>query len=249
MKRVLTISYWCASIFLVAIELVSVGYSISEAFFMGCLFLPGALCIKYFFPMVEKENRGNLIKSYVFIVLGIITTELLLIMITHYVIILFRGSWEHGADLPAIPDLMINPVFISIMIAVLAIGDFAFEKWLDRKFTYQSKPISFLSERKKISLLLDDILFVESNDDFTIIVAIDGSRYKNKTPISKWEDVLGSRFIRIHRSYLVNKSRIDNISSESVSINNYELPISRKYRSLTYQKLLPLHVISKQQDS
>ncbi len=41
---------------------------------------------------------------------------------------------------------------------------------------------------------------------------------------------LGHHFIRIHRSYLVNKSAITNIDTDTVYINETELPISRKYK-------------------
>ena len=87
-------------------------------------------------------------------------------------------------------------------------------------------PVSFMSERKEVSLFKDEILFVESNDYVTTIVATEQRKFKNSTPISHRENILGPPFIRIHRSFLVNKDFIDHIESDTVTIRGYELPVS-----------------------
>lgn len=231
MKRLLIISYWIIAILLVAIILSSLGYRFLEALFIGTLFLPGALAAKFFFPKVDFKDRLAGIKDTVFIVLGILAGEILLFLLAHLYISLFRDN--HPAsyyDLPDIPHILTNPVFIAVILTALAAGSHFFEAWLDKKRPEKPGPISFTSDRRPVTLTLDEILYVESNDDATTIVASGGRRFKNYTPISQWEAILVPHFVRIHRSYLVNKTSVTRIDVDLLYINDIQLPISRKYK-------------------
>ena len=231
MKRLLIISYWIIAILLMAVVLSSLDYSFLEALFIGSLFLPGALAARYFFPKVNYKNRWSGIGETIFIVLGILFGEILLFMIAHFCILSFRGNLPGAMiNIPDLPSILSNPVFIAIILTSLAAGSHFFEAWLDKKLPSQPGSISFTSERKAVTLPIDDILYVESNDDATTIVASGGRRFKNYTPISQWEATLKPYFIRIHRSYLVNKSAVTRIDVDLLYIDDIQLPISRKYK-------------------
>lgn len=231
MNRGLVISYWIVSILLVAIVLTSLGYRFWEATLIGTLFLPGALAAKYFFPKVSFKNRPKGIKESAFIVLGILVGEILLFLMAHYYISILRESHPVSVyALPDIPQILTNPVFIAIILSLLAAGSYFFETWLDRKRPSQPGTISFTSDRKPVTLSIDEILYVESNDDVTTVVATGDRRFRNYTPISKWEANLKPFFIRIHRSYLVHKAAITRIDVDLLSIGDIQLPVSRKYR-------------------
>ena len=225
MKRFLIISFWIVSILLVALVLTSVGYNFLEALFIGSMFLPGALAAKYFFPKV----RG--VKDTVFVVLGILAGEMLLFLVAHFVILTYRENLPGPAwDWPDIPRLLTNPVFIALILTALAAGSYFFEAWLDRKRPSKPAPITFTSDRKPVTLPLEEILYVESNDNITTVIATGDRRFRNKTPISQWEAILSPHFLRIHRSYLVNKEAITRVDGDLLYINDIELPISRKYK-------------------
>ena len=81
-----------------------------------------------------------------------------------------------------------------------------------------------------MTLSIEEILYVESNDDVTIVYATDGRCYRNITPISRWEAILNPHFLRIHRSYLVNKTAVTGVDVDLLYIGETQLPISRKYR-------------------
>ena len=227
MKRLLVISYWLVSILLVAIILTSLGYWFMEALFIGTMFLPGALAAKYFFPKVGFKNRRAGIKNTIYIVLGILVAEIFLFLITHYYVIINR---KNITDRIVLPDLLTNPVFIALILTVLATGSYFFESWLNRKRPTPPSPVTFTSFRKPVTLHREEILDVESNDDATTVVATDGLRFKNITPISRWEATLKPQFIRIHRSFLVNKSAVTGIDVDLLNIGDIQLPISRKYK-------------------
>ena len=225
MKRSLIISYWIVSILLVAIVLTSVGYAFPESLFIGSMFLPGALAAKYFFP----KARG--VKDTVFLVLGILMAEILLFLVAHYIILTFRGNLPLPMwDWPDLPLILTNPVFIALILTTLAAGSYFFESWLDRKRPTKPAPITFTSDRKPVTLPLEEILYVESNDDITTVIATGDRRFRNKTPISQWEAILKPHFLRIHRSYLVNKEAITRVDGDLLYVNDIELPVSRKYK-------------------
>ena len=227
MQRLLVISYWVVSVLLVSLVLTSLGYRFLEAVFVGTMFLPGALTAKYFFPKVDFKERRTAIRNTVYIVLGILIAEVLLFLVAHYYIMNLRAEQQQMND---IPQLLTNPAFIAIILTALATGSHFFEAWLERKHPASPAPITFTSERKPITLSIEEILYVESNDDVTTVVATGGRSFRNITPISRWEAILKPHFIRIHRSYLVNKAAITDIDVDILLIGETQLPISRKYK-------------------
>lgn len=227
MQRLLVISYWVVSVLLVSLVLTSLGYRFLEAIFVGTMFLPGALTAKYFFPKVDFKERRTAIRNTVYIVLGILIAEVLLFLVAHYYIMNLRAEQQQMND---IPKILTNPAFIAIILTALATGSHFFEAWLERKHPASPAPITFTSERKPITLSIEEILYVESNDDVTTVVATGGRSFRNITPISRWEAILKPHFIRIHRSYLVNKAAITDIDVDILLIGETQLPISRKYK-------------------
>ena len=234
MKRLLVISYWVLSIFLVALVLTSLGYRFMEAVFISTMFLPGALAAKYFFPKVDFRNRKAGIRDTVFIVLGILVAELFLFLVTHFYVLRYR---ENVADWIGLPEILTNPIFIALILTALAAGSYFFERWLDRKRPTKPAPITFTSDRKPVTLPLEEILYVESNDATTTVVATGDRRFKNITPISQWEAILKPHFIRIHRSYLVNKDAITRVDGDLLYVDEIELPVSRKYKDTVVNSL------------
>lgn len=231
MKRLPVISYWIVSTLLVATVVTSFGYSFLEALFIGTMFLPGALAAKFFFPKVNYRDRKSGIRDTAFIVLGILVAEVLLFMIAHsYILVLREGrnGWFLSAE--DIPEPLTNPVFIALIITVLAAGAYFFEAWLKKKRPEEPGPIKFISGRKPVTLPLDEILYVESNDSVTTVVATGDRYFKNKTPISQWEANLQPHFVRIHRSYLVNRKAVTGVDVDILYVGDIQLPVSRKYK-------------------
>ncbi len=86
------------------------------------------------------------------------------------------------------------------------------------------------SEKKLIKILLKDILYIESMEDYVVIHRRD-AKIITKDQIGRLEEILPrDMFIRIHRSYLVSIPKIEAITSETVEVGKRELPIGRSYR-------------------
>lgn len=216
----ITFSYWILAVMIIAMILLSLGYPFALGLLMGSLFLPGTFIVKFLLPKAIKEEGGKRIFSSVFLFMGVAVLEFLLIVSVHI--------WISDNPYPSIAGVLVNPMFVAVVITLLCLGDWYLSKYLS-SILPEDKTVTFISDRHKISILPSEIIYVESNDREVSVVATDGRTYRNKTGISQWESILGDDFIRIHRSYIVNRSSITFVDKEYVWIGDYQLPISRKY--------------------
>lgn len=86
-------------------------------------------------------------------------------------------------------------------------------------------------DRKMIKVLLDDILYIESDKDYVKLYTQKGHVITRQTIASVDAMLSAKQFVRIHRSYIVSLDKIKSFTNETVEIGNKELPISKLYRS------------------
>ena len=228
MKRVLIIVlYWIAAILLTAFLVVSLDYQFWQGLMIGLMFLPCAMALSFFLPKVAKEPAKDRIEHSIFIILGVMALALFLLIVTHMLFSYIKNEPAYSFPQDIAP-ILANPVFLAIILTILAYGEFRLEKWLGK--TRKNHPVTFTSDYRKVTLDTEDILYIESRDSEVWLYARDGKSYRNKTGISQWENLLGPDFVRIHRSFLVNGQEAVVTSPETVSIAGTELPVSRKYK-------------------
>jgi len=104
----------------------------------------------------------------------------------------------------------------------------------------ESSAQDFIFIRKNktvIKLLMDEIVFIESMKDYVQIHTEDNT-FSVKFRISQLEQNLPeTKFIRIHKSFIIPIDKIDTISPRSVGVANKELPIGRSYKALVLKRL------------
>jgi DNA-binding LytR/AlgR family response regulator len=83
---------------------------------------------------------------------------------------------------------------------------------------------------KNIRLALNDILFIESVRDYIKIHMEHKKVHTVKFNISAFEKLLEKEFVRIHRSYIINKNRLSAYSKNEVEINGFQIPIGSSYK-------------------
>ena len=208
------------AVIMIAIILLSLGYPFALGLLMGSLFLPGTFLVKYLLPKIFKEESKKKTANTVFLFIAVAVLEFLLIISVHI--------WISDQAYPSIAGVLVNPMFVAVVITLLCLGDWFLSKYLS-SILPEDKTITFISDRHKVSILPSEILYIESNDREVTIYATENRTYRNKTGISQWESILGDDFIRIHRSYIVNREAITSIDKEYVRIGDSQLPISRKY--------------------
>ena len=216
----ITFSYWMLAVIMIAIILLSLGYPFALGLLMGSLFLPGTFLVKYLLPKIFKEKSKKKTANAIFLFIAVAVMEFLLIVSVHI--------WISDQTYPSIAGVLVNPMFVAVVITLLCLGDWFLSKYLS-SILPEDKTITFISDRHKVSILPSEILYIESNDREVTIYATENRTYRNKTGISQWESILGDDFIRIHRSYIVNREAITSIDKDFICIGEIELPISRKY--------------------
>jgi DNA-binding LytR/AlgR family response regulator len=93
------------------------------------------------------------------------------------------------------------------------------------------------SERKLVRVPLTEIRFVESLDDHVKIFLTD-REITTRESISSIVHILpASRFVRIHRSFVVSMRHIDSVSGEGVVIGKRLIPFGRSYKQSAWGQL------------
>ncbi len=91
------------------------------------------------------------------------------------------------------------------------------------------KTLAIQTEKRKVLLPVDEILFVESMKEYVRIHTL-SKAYITKVGISKLEEELGSGFLRVHRSFLVAINRIHAYDAAELEIGGKLIPIGRNYK-------------------
>lgn len=233
-QKLIIFAYWCIMVLLTAVMLCSLSYTFREACLLSTLLLPGAMVVKFLLPKILLQPVRTRIRQLLLLVLTALIIELLLIFVGHGILLSIRHEAYYMYDEypePFISDMMVNPVFLTILLVLFSGGDYILNGFLKSHLQQAPQSITFTSDRKPVTLLQSEILYVESNDTEVWIHSLDGQKYRNKTPISQWENMLGVDFLRIHRSYLVNRSHMAGADANTLTLTDGQsLPVSRKYR-------------------
>lgn len=115
--------------------------------------------------------------------------------------------------------------------------------------TRQQKPIptsdfEFLEDRifirhngKMTKLLLDDILYLEADRNYCVVVC-DSLNYTLSNSLKVVADKLPeSKFVRVHRSYMVNISKLDSVAEDHIEIKRKSIPLSKGYKESLMRRL------------
>ncbi|WP_028664973.1 LytR/AlgR family response regulator transcription factor [Runella zeae] len=85
-------------------------------------------------------------------------------------------------------------------------------------------------ERKKVKIVLDTLLYVESAREYIRIVTTQGE-FRAKISTHEMEALLPkAQFVRIHRSFIVAVDKIDVFTKEEVMIQGQAIPIGKAYK-------------------
>jgi len=90
-------------------------------------------------------------------------------------------------------------------------------------------------------IYLDDILFIESEKD-AIKIKTKENEIVTLSSIKKILEKLPNKFIRVHRSFIININHIKSFENKNIKIDDYTIPISRAYKKEVLQFI---HQLSK----
>lgn len=91
--------------------------------------------------------------------------------------------------------------------------------------------VFFKVDKKMIKTRMADILYIESIKDYVKVRTVE-KEVITQQKISYLEESLPrEQFIRIHRSFIVNREKIDAYSATDVEIGKFHIPIGRNYKN------------------
>lgn len=91
--------------------------------------------------------------------------------------------------------------------------------------------------KKRVKIIVDDILYIESVKEY-IRINTPGKILLTKFQLHEIEKVLPRhQFIRVHRSFIVAKSKVDAFTAADVEVRGKQIPVGRSYKELVLAAL------------
>lgn len=149
----------------------------------------------------------------------------------------YRDYAIEGFDLNAI-DYLVKPIEFDRFYQAID----KFKSWMSG----QQAPVaqagsqshfSLRYNKKNIRIQQQSVLYVESQGDYVQLYLSD-RQIKVKMPLHQLEEKLDQRFLRIHRSFIVNTDKITAFTKQDVEIGTKEIPIGQLYKERVLDQLL-----------
>lgn len=213
-----------------------------EAFYYVSLLMPVILGTSYFFnyflvPRYLFRRRFFLFALYSFYMLVVSVCLEMLAAISALLLIVYYGINENA--------VLFTDVFVMAGILYFIVLFTSFVTLIRHYYLHQST-IGSLEERQALldrgyftvrsnrqtsRIKFDELLYLESLGDYIEFHLVNGTVISSKEKISHMEDSLPDGFLRIHRSFIVNRSMITSFAMDHVMMGNKELPVSRSYKN------------------
>ena len=162
-----------------------------------------------------------ILADYQFENLGTIASDIYLLTVVLYLIVFAKGFVE---------------IVIGFQKKSQELNEIENQQKLDQK-----EYLIIKSNRQNINLEIKKIVLIESLADYVQIHTGD-NKYITKERISSLEKNLPERFIRIHRSFIVNAEKVKSFNKESVTISEQELTFGRKFKADAFSYLSSLSI-------
>lgn len=237
-NRYFDISFWLAvSIILVFVFGKSAGNYIYAFYFVSFL-IPIIIATSWVINSILVPGyllRKRYLKFFIYLACTfLISVDLVFILILSAFLVLtyydFGNLWTMMTDFRLMPFIIYLVVLISAFISMV--------RQYNKLYSLTGSAsdgsngyITVRSERKNRRIERDSILYIESMADYVRIFLEGGEKVITRTNISLLDTMLGDKYLRIHRSYIVNISKIESFTRDKIIISGKELPISRTYKT------------------
>ncbi len=219
-----------------------------EAFYYVSLLLPVIMGTSYFFnyflvPRYLFKRRFVQFGLYSIYMLVVSVCLEMIAAILALLLIVFYGINENAVlftDVFSMAGILYFIVLFTSFVLLLKhyfVDQRAIVELEEKQAQLDHGYFTIRSNRQTAKVRFDDLLYIESLGDYIEIHLQDGSEVSSKEKISHMERTLPDGFMRIHRSFIVNRAKISSFSREYVMMGEKELPISRSYKQEVVRKL------------
>ncbi len=149
----------------------------------------------------------------------------------------YRDYALEGFDLEAI-DYLLKPITFPRFFKSI-------ERFLARQRLAQTSPespsggVDFVfvrADRKDVRLILSEIHYVQGLKDY-VAIHTQKAVYTVKETMNSIGKRLGGDFVRVHRSYIVNKHKVTALTRHDVEIGEIEIPIGETFQQVAMNEL------------
>lgn len=92
-------------------------------------------------------------------------------------------------------------------------------------------------DTKLVKVNEDDILYVEAKGDYVLFKTLEKGFVVNATMKKVEEKLNSAKFLKVHRSYIINLDKIVDIENTTLVINDKVIPISRSHKDALLSRL------------
>jgi len=211
-----------------------------EAFFFVSLLFPVVVGTSYAFNsflvprylLTRRYSRFGLYFLYLFVVSVYLETWVVVFSLR------FMAQLNIGLLPLPMKDVLYLTLLSYVVVFIQAFGRMVFQLQENRKamealVNAPQAPaqefISVISNRQSVQVRLDRVVYLESLSDYVKIHLLEGKSLTTKATISSFEETLPDSFLRIHRSFIVNRAMVERFTRDRVLLQEQDLPVSRKY--------------------
>lgn len=211
-----------------------------DSFYFTTMLMPLAIATSYFFNSFLVPNYlqiGRKIRFTVYTLYTIIASLFLSAAIGMIsFIVLTNLNWSEMSPLASdVIQLGMIIYFIAILFSFIHLYNVdsqrqsQIQKLKARNEKNLQQTITVRSNRKAISITIDDLLYIESLADY-VKMHTTSETIITKEKIGVLAEKLPEQFIRIHRSYLINQNKLEAFGHDFIQVNSEKLPLGRKYK-------------------
>lgn len=220
----------------------------TAAFFFISMLLPIVLGTAYFFNYVLVP-KYLLKKKYVKFAIYSIYTAIVSFYLESIVLMfsfIYIGNYNFSNLGPNASDTILLAVVLYLLVFIGMLLLMVSQKKQENRLVIQQLQaekekmknpfLEIMSNRKTARIPYNDIVYIESLSDYIRINTTNGEVI-SKEKISNLASRLPDNFIRIHRSFIINKEKIKSISYDEVIVEDVNLSIGRSYRKVVKDSL------------
>ena len=139
-------------------------------------------------------------------------------------------------------DYLLKPVsFERFLKAVNKVHDL-----LEKEMKNTGEKYVFVKSDKQLKkILLREILFIESMENYITIYTTSSKEIVYTTLKHMLDSLPGENFLQVHRSYIANIEHIKSIEGNLLNIGTHKIPVARNLRDKVFNIILNNRLISK----
>lgn len=254
MKLKLSNPYFHIVFWLVIVGILSMTFSRLwgsgiNTFYFTALLLPVVIGTSYFFNFylvpkyLLKKKYGWFALYFFYLLVVSLYSEMWILMFSLMYLANFNfaemgpNSTDDVLLLAVVMYLVVFTGSFLVMLQQLAERQKQINELMNEMEKNKNSFLELTSNRQLVRIPYDDILFIESLSDYIQVHCEKLGIVSSKEKIGNIAEILPESFVRIHRSFVVNTSKVTRVTANEVFVNEIQLNIGRTYKKEAAQAL------------